>query len=274
MMIVLQRVLFSLAAIVWGVLMVAFYVSGKIDAYLVENFRIYCLIGGLGLCVLGLFTLLTARDRSPGCGHDHGDGQGCDHDHEESDLNPFFGLIMMLVPVLLCAAFTEHRYSDEAIQRKIRNANPPPISSIFSSKPPVYDREFLAKTKKRTESGAYEIPLMEVSIASADEEMRETLSGLDVSITGQIVPETVRNPEGNRLRLFKLFMTCCAADSRPVSTILEFPDASLPDYDRAAWYAAEGTLAFEVDGNVMVPVISVKTIERVPTPRGQSPFGF
>ena len=66
-------------------MMVYFYVSGRISLYLAQEFRIYTLVAGLGLCVLGLFNLLTRGTGTEAeCCHDHGH----DHGHKYLSYGP------------------------------------------------------------------------------------------------------------------------------------------------------------------------------------------
>ena len=46
---------------------------------------------------------------------------------------------------------------------------------------------------------------------------------------GQLIPDNVSNANGKRFKLVRMFMTCCAADARPVATLIEAdekPDAA------------------------------------------------
>lgn len=72
--------------LLWAVLMVWFYASGRINSYLIGEgtFRIQVLVGGLILAVLGFFNW-QMRAVPETCGHDHGDGEDCGHDHEHHD---------------------------------------------------------------------------------------------------------------------------------------------------------------------------------------------
>lgn len=267
MMLVLQRYCFSLGAITWGIVAVYFYATRRIAEYLTGNFQIYCLIGGLALCVLGLFNLFTARDHGADCGHDHGDGEGCGHDHEESDLNPFFGLMMMVAPLLFCSFTTTDSFSIAALQRKGLNDAPPPMRSFFSGPLPPYTLEYLEKTKSKTEDGFFKMQLMEIYFGGSDDSMREVLDGLEVYVEGRVVPETVRNPNGSRLKLYRLFMTCCAADSRPIPAILEFGKEP-PVFGANEWYAVKGVLRYLPEGGAMFPVINVESFEKGVAPAG------
>ena len=60
-----------------------FYLTGRIERYVAPEFRTWALAAGLGLAVLGLFNLVTAR-AAVDCGHDHSHDHGDEHDHDHS----------------------------------------------------------------------------------------------------------------------------------------------------------------------------------------------
>lgn len=85
-----QRIVLHLISValllIWGGIMLYFYVSGRIENYLppiTEGwFRPMALAGGIGLIILGIFNLATMGSDDAGCddcGHDHG------HDHAHKD---------------------------------------------------------------------------------------------------------------------------------------------------------------------------------------------
>lgn len=69
--------------LLWGGVMLYFYVTGRIANYLPPNgvFQPMVLISGLGLLVLALFNLITINTAEADCGHDHSHSRICSHDH-------------------------------------------------------------------------------------------------------------------------------------------------------------------------------------------------
>ncbi len=69
--------------LLWGGVMLYFYASDRIIQYLPPDgiFQPMVLVAGVGLIVLGLFNLLTLRQKEHDCGHEHGHSHGPDHDH-------------------------------------------------------------------------------------------------------------------------------------------------------------------------------------------------
>jgi uncharacterized repeat protein (TIGR03943 family) len=252
----LQRILFSIAVLVWSGVLLYFHASGRINKYLAPDFRPVAFAGGLGLAVLGLFNLLTAG-QSAACGHDHGnDAEG--HDHEASDVHPLVALLLMIGPVAASVAWTKDEYSAAALARKGLYDSPVDMNTSFmaSAFPPITLEE-IENTHRKTADGFFEFSLMELFFATGDRELQSVIDGLKVETEGRWVEEKARNPNGTRKRLYRLFMTCCAADSRAIPIILEFggPPPELPEN---GWVKVAGTMRFPLEEGVLQPVLMVE----------------
>ena len=83
-----------LVMLVWSAVLLYFYYSGRVAAYLPPDgiFRAMVLISGLGMAVVAIFNLLTTQHEAAACdhdcGHDHSHGHGnCGHDHSHDHGN-------------------------------------------------------------------------------------------------------------------------------------------------------------------------------------------
>ncbi|MDP3850014.1 MAG: TIGR03943 family protein [Luteolibacter sp.] len=249
----LRRILFSLAVLVWSGVLLYFHASGRINKYLAPDFRPIAFAGGLGLAVLGLFNLLTAG-QSADCGHDHGDDADA-HDHETSDVHPLVALLLMVLPVVCSVAWTKDEYSAAALARKGLYDSPADMNTSFlaSTMPPL-TREQIEKNHRKTADGYYEFNLMEMFFATGDREMQAAIDGLKVETEGRWIDEKTRNPNGTRKRLYRLFITCCAADSRAIPIVLEFGKTP-PDLPENGWVKVAGTMRFLLEEGVIQPVL-------------------
>jgi uncharacterized repeat protein (TIGR03943 family) len=250
----LRRILFSLAVLLWSATLLYFHATGRITKYLAPDFRPIAFVGGLGLAVLGLFNLLTAG-QAAACGHDHGGGDAADHDHEAGDIHPLAALLLMVLPVACSVAWTKDEYSAAALARKGLYDSPAATNTTFlaSAMPPL-TREMIEQSHRKTAEGHYEFNLMELFFAAGDRELQSVIDGLKVETEGRWVEEKTRNPHGTRKRLYRLFITCCAADSRAVPIVLEFgkPPPELPEN---GWVKVAGTMRFPLEEGVIQPVL-------------------
>jgi uncharacterized membrane protein YcgQ (UPF0703/DUF1980 family) len=80
-----------------------------------------------------------------------------------------------------------------------------------------------------------------------------------VQTDGRWIDEKLRNPNGTRKRLYRLFLTCCAADSRAMPIILEF-DGPAPEFPENSWVRVSGTMRFPMEEGVLQPVLMVEHV--------------
>ena len=260
----LRCILFSLAVLSWGLALLYFHASGRIAKYLAPDFRLIALIGGLGLLVLALFNLLTAGQQA-GCGHDHGDDAHC-QDHESSDIHPLLACVLMVLPLAVSVAWTKDEYSAAALSRKGLYDSPQNMSASFlSAAMPAITREEIEKGHRKTADGFYEFNLMELYFATGDREMQTAMDGLKIETEGRLIEERNRNSKGTRKRLYRLLMTCCAADSRAIPIVLEYGDKPQPAIAANEWVKVAGTMNFPMEEGLLQPILTVdRTVEAEP----------
>lgn len=251
----LRRILFSLAVLLWSGVLLYFHATGRINKYLAPDFRPIAWVGGLGLAVLGLFNLCTAT-QSAGCGHDHGGDDGACHDHEASDMHPLVALLLLILPVGLSVAWTKDEYSASALARKgLYDAPSAATSSVIANHLAPLTREEIEKSHRRTADGYYEFNLMEIFFATGDREMQTQIDGMKVETEGRWIDDKT-DTSGMRKRLYRLFITCCAADSRAIPIALEYQEAP-PALPQNGWVKVAGTLRFPLENGVIQPVLEV-----------------
>ena len=93
----------------------------------------------------------------------------------------------------------------------------------------------------------------------------EVFGEIEIETEGQIVPERDNNPNGNRLRIYRTLMTCCAADAMVLAFPLEFKEAPTAFQERA-WVRVGGTLRYEELEDGPSPVLHVEKMEAIPPP--------
>jgi uncharacterized repeat protein (TIGR03943 family) len=250
---VFNRMLQALAGMTWGAVLVYFYATDRLVKYLAPDFRLLALAGGLGLLVVGAFTLLTSRQEAD-CGHDHGPEDA--HDHESLDVHPLLAFLILILPLCCGVAWTEDRYSIEALSRKGLDDTAAEAGSLFlSSVLPPLTRETIEKQHPPNADGYRPFPLMELFFSSADPEMRDLIDGMSVVTQGRLIASPKDSP--GTFRLYRLYITCCAADSRPIPIIARFEPGSLPAVEDNTWIELSGTISFPDEGRGPQPVLAV-----------------
>ena len=206
-------------------------------------------------------------------------------------------LIILLLPVTAAAMATKDDYSDAFKMARMKSAIIDPEKAALPDRFDIRSKEALATNDqrstdepatggtetdgttaaapaktgglpeltladlesfvKRSDDGNFMISLIELFYSAGDVEVRRVLNGQPVETVAQVVPDTVNNPNGTRLRAFRMFMQCCAADSRPVSIAVEFGKTPSP-YKEMGWYKLVGTMDFQTENGIMTPILTLK----------------
>jgi hypothetical protein len=185
-------------------------------------------------------------------------------------MHPVTAFLLMMVPVALSVAWTKDEYSAAALGRKGLYDAPSSFNSPFlASSIPALTLEEIEKSHRKTGDGFLEFSLMELFFSSGDREMQTLLDGLKVQTEGRWMDEKVRNPNGSRKRLYRLFITCCAADSRPIPIVLEFGKTP-PEFPENDWVKVSGTMRFPLEEGIIQPVLLVERVVAAEPPYEES----
>ena len=91
-----------------------------------------------------------------------------------------------------------------------------------------------------------------------------TVANGNVELIGQFMPDTSNNAGGNRFKAVRMFMVCCAADSRPVATLVEAD--KLPDFPEMTWVKITGTPTFPIEKGRRISVLKAAKVEKTKPP--------
>lgn len=329
----------------WAALFIYFCWSGRIDRYVDVSFRTWAMISGLGLVVLAAFNALTQsadvacnHDHDHSHDHDHDHKGGCcggdhshdhdhhhekeaveiphnHHDHEFSASGLATAILILLVPMLMAANFTEDRFSAgylekwgkietqmrqqqlakqrEEIRQKeadreadedmiaaataidenpyapteVTEADTPPEPEVEETDWDAFTLEDLKQMVPQNDDGAFLLDVAQLFYTAGDEELMTVLEGVPIQLTAQVMaPNEGEDPDTKRLRVFRLFIECCAADARPLSVPIEFAEGS-PDYNEMGWYIVDGSVRYiEMPDGHVEAIIDVSKIEETTEP--------
>lgn len=145
------------------------------------------------------------------------------------------------------------------------SANPVPEESTKPADEWEYTLEDLEKVVDRSEEGNLMLSVDQLFYTTGDEELQHVLDGQPVETIGQVIPEDGYDPDGNRLRLFTLMVTCCAADAQPISLPVQFPEGT-PEYKEMAWVKVSGTMIYPMENGRKQAVLKVNKMEPTEEP--------
>jgi len=359
------QILSVVALLTWGGLFLYYYAGGRIDKFLDPSFRIYALLSGIGMLLLGSFNFLN-RNRAVGlcthdhahgdacehdhhhdhvqnehshaehdhadCDHDHkhGEHEGCDHDHdhshadshdhdhshghshEDSTSGVVFSLIVLIIPMAFATAYSQDRFSTEYLmkwgkierqmmqmriaERQEKEAND--VGSVGAATNPytregiegegptdadtppepktegeaeenaswdTFTIEDLKQMVPQNDKGEFMLDVPQIFYTAGDKELMEVMEGIPVETTAQLMEETLNNPNNTRLKAFRLFIECCAADARPLSIPVDFGKTP-PPYTEMGWYRLYGKLHYSREGGEILPIIEIERIEETVEP--------
>ena len=247
---------------IWGIVLVSFCVSGRITAYLHPAFHPYALISGVVLVALSAGILLLASDSVPsGCGGGVFSGG-------------WFSLFVLTVPLLAATFVSPSQYGASTIQNRgiVDDINDLPAFQKFvepalpnqdgtvSADAPVEPVPFL----KKNEEGYIKAETVDLLYAAAQATMRADFENKDVELTGQFMPARTGNPTGNRFRLVRLFVMCCAADAQSVAVAVQ--PKSPADFPEMTWVKVRGKATFPFEGGKNVPVVMDALVTEIEPP--------
>jgi uncharacterized repeat protein (TIGR03943 family) len=143
------------------------------------------------------------------------------------------------------------------------SASAPPPSSTTPQAGDQQTGEGMA-TASASESGAMPIQVIDLLYAVQMPTYREEFEGKSAELIGQFVPMTTGNPKGNRFQVIRLFITCCAADAKPVGVTVQY-DKPLK-VSEMGWVKITGNPTFPMEGGRRTAVLMADKVEECPAP--------
>lgn len=232
-----------------------------------------------------------------GCegGHDHaGEGHESAHGSSGGWLSQIVAFLILSVPLSAAALYSPDGWSDDFKLNKLnavtsagttalsgggvdlakRAAQSRPMPGAASSgatsaaaNPNAFTVEELERLSGgRTPEGNIPLQLVELFYMPAQtRDVQEVVATQTIETTGQAIQD---KQDPTKMRLFRMMMTCCAADARPISIPVEFA-AAPPDWRQMGWYKATGTVEYREINGTQTTVFKAATLVPAKPPRQQ-----
>ena len=258
----------------WSAVLVYFFFSGRIQAFLHPTFRPYVLIAGLVMAAMALVFLLLPADA------DCCSSAECGHGLSRFAMGKILTFLVLLLPVTAAALFSPDSFGKDAILNRgilidatgLRaptaaksappdltlptNSGAPAPTPATTTAPPDY--------LTRTPDGTIVAEVLDLLYAAQDNALRKDFEGKAVELTAQLMPDASNNGSGKRFKAVRMFMTCCAADARPVATLVE-ADA-LPKLPEMTWIKVTGTATFPIENGRRISILKAERVEKSAPP--------
>jgi uncharacterized repeat protein (TIGR03943 family) len=263
MKLLLHRFLTAGVLSVWGGVLLAFFFSGRIRAYLHPNFQPFVLVAGAVLLCLAFLVLISPAT--------------CSAQGSRSSVGSVLASLLLTVPLLLAFSNTPDRFGAGTVANRVYVQN---LGQIPGAQPrtgiveptlpddgsPSRDdsRESSQYLLQRNKLGQVQAQVMDFLYAAELPDLRGQLENKPVEVIGQLMPAKSNNPNGNRYVVIRMIMACCAADAQPVALPIE--PRSKPELPGMTWVKVTGTAAFPVEGGRNKPVIQNAVLEQIDPP--------
>jgi uncharacterized membrane protein YcgQ (UPF0703/DUF1980 family) len=133
---------------------------------------------------------------------------------------------------------------------------------------PKLTKELIEKQHPKNADGYHSFGLMELFFSAGDPEMRDLVKDMQVETEGRVMKDPDA-PLPTQRRLYRLFITCCAADSRAIPIIVRFK-GEVPQVKDNTWMKLSGTIRYPDEGEGIIPVLEVDHSTEAPPPPEES----
>lgn len=241
-----------LAITAWGILLLKYWLTGKLNVLIHPNYTWLAIAGGIGLLVLGglkAFTLVQQVSRPQS---DRVSSASVQH---ITLFPPGWSSTLLLLTAIAGFLITPRAFASQtAIQRGVTDA-----ITMTRAQP----QEFRATTRSETRSIIDWIRTLNVYPEP------DAYTGQKVKVQGFVIhaPEL---PEQYFL-ISRFVITCCAADVYPVGLPVKLKE-SRKDYPADMWLEIEGQMITEELAGKRQLTIQPKLIKQIPEPK--NPYDY
>lgn len=271
----LSRILAPLTLLEWGAILLYFYASDRLADFLHPSFRPLVLVTGVLLLGVALVVALfheekCAHDHSA---HDHDHGHAAhDHDHEHDGhghgnltIGGMLAFLVLCLPLALAAAVSPESFSADLVRSRSAVADPATLpGSAARAQAEEYRNPYLEPNAE----GNVRAEVIDLLYAAVDPAIRADFEGKSLEIVGQYLPPAERDGGAEAFQLVRLFMSCCAADVRPLAVEV-VSVAESPGVAPMGWVKVVGTLTFESLGGKLTPVVLATAVTPTESPEEQ-----
>ena len=246
----MRRYLSSAVLLVWGATFCALFFTGRMASTLQPTFKACALLAGVVLILMAIGRLLVGKKvEAAECGHGMFDGGWA---------RQITCTVILLAPLLIAATYAPKGFDANAVLNRglvssaqsLPSYQPPAAASGSADSNPYVPKAADGNIKAETVDLVY---------AAEEPSMQADFENKEVELVGQYMPATSNNPKGDRFNLVRMFMSCCAADARPVAVAVQTPGGD--KITEMSWIKVTGKATFPVEGGRRQPVVVAESVK-------------
>jgi uncharacterized repeat protein (TIGR03943 family) len=265
----------------WSAILLTFHFTGRINDFLIPMFRQYEFAAGIVLGLMALAFLFFKADASC-CS-----SAECGHSLSRLATGKILTFLVLLLPITAAAFFSPQSFSRSTMENRgvitdattlgnaprivttppamplpTKDSAPAPASDTASTPPPADPApvDYL----QRTPEGYIVAEVLDLLYAAQDNTLRKDFEDKTVVLVGQFMPDKTSGDATKRFKAVRMFMTCCAADARPVATLVEADKA--PDFPEMTWVKITAKAQFPVENGRRISVLKSLNVEKTAPP--------
>ncbi|MBN3991875.1 MAG: TIGR03943 family protein [Nostoc sp. NMS2] len=237
----------ALAITSWGILMLRYWLTNKLNLLIHPNYIWFVVVTGISLIVIGFFKMqeLWQRRRRDVTSNQH-----------ISLFPPGWGSFLLLITAILGFIITPQVFaSDKALQRG--------VTADLLGATRVKPQAFRATVRPEERSLVDWVRTVNVYPEP------DTYTGQKVKVQGFVI----HPPDIGKEYLFlaRFVLTCCAADAYPVGLPVKIPTNQEP-YSPDTWLEVEGQMMTENLAGKRQLTIAATFLKKIPQP--QNPYSY
>jgi uncharacterized repeat protein (TIGR03943 family) len=238
----------ALAITAWGVLMLRYWLTNKLNLLIHPNYFGLVIVCGVSFMIIGLFKMQELwqrrrRDVMPNTQH-------------MSLFPPGWGSTLLLIAAILGFMFTPQVFaSDKALQRGVTAD----LLGTTRVKPQAF------RVTVRPEERSLVDWVRTVNVYPEP----DSYTGQKVKVQGFVIHPSDLGKE--YLFLARFVLTCCAADAYPVGLPMKLPNNQEP-YSADTWLEVEGKMVTANLSGKRQLTIAATSIKKIPQP--QNPYSY
>lgn len=232
----------------WGILMLKYWLTGKLYLLIHPDYFWLAIVGGIGLLIVGFFKGL----------------QLWKHRRQADKANPLhinvfppgWGSFLLLTAAILGLMITPRAFTSQtALDRGVTEL-------IGATR--VQPQAFRAQVRPEERSLVDWVRTLNVYPEP------DAYTGQKVKVQGFVIHQP--NVSQEYIFLARFILTCCAADAYPVGLPVQLPSSSRQQYPPDTWLEVEGQMTTQTIGEKRQLTIAANSLKKIPQP--QNPYSY